>query len=303
MHSTCFRISWTLVSLVATGTLVQAQPAPTPSPSPTPEPPVQTINLSTRVRVQTGDAVGVAGFIVSGSTPKHVLVRAIGPSLSGLGVMAVLADPVLELHGPSPFVAVTNNNWRDDLAQETAIIASGIAPTDNLESAIDVTLDPGPYTAIVRGNSDSSGLALVEVYDLSPGPDSKLANLSTRASVSTGDNIVIAGFMLSGDIGDDAITVRGLGPSLTEIGVTNVLADPTLEMRNANGELQAINNDWQDLPGQAAELIAQGLELTNPLEAGLATVLPPGAYTVLLAGRNNETGIGLVEVYDLGESK
>ena len=282
-----------LLSLVATVALVHAELEP--------KAPVETINLSTRVRVQAGDAVGVAGFIISGSTPKHVLVRALGPSLSGLGVVGVLADPVLELHGPSPFVAVANNNWRDDPAQEAAVIASGIAPDNDLESAIDITLDPGSYTAIVRGNSDSSGLALVEVYDLSPGPDSKLANLSTRASVATGDNIVIAGFMLSGEIGDDGITVRGLGPSLTEIGVTNVLADPTLEMRNANGELQAINDNWQDLPGQAAELIAQGLALTNPLESGFATVLPPGAYTVLLAGKADETGIGLVEVYDLGE--
>ena len=291
MHS--LRLSLVAVLLVATVALVQAQSEP--------EPPVQAINLSTRVQIQTGDSVGIAGFIISGSTPKHILVRAIGPSLSNLGVAGLLPDPVLELHGPGPFIAVTNNNWRDDPTQEAAILGTGIAPENDLESAIDITLDPGSYTAVVRGNGDGSGLALVEDYDLSPGLDSKLANLSARAFVSTGDNVVIAGFMLSGEIGDDGITVRGIGPSLSEIGVTNVMADPTLEMRNANGELQAINNDWQDLPGQAAELIAQGLELTNPLESGFATVLPPGAYTVLLAGRNNETGIGLVEVYDLGE--
>ena len=142
--------------------------------------------------------------------------------------------------------------------------------------------------------------ALVEIYDLNQGVDSKLANLSTRAFVSTGDNIVIAGFMLGGNNGNDRIVVRGIGPSLTAFGVPNALANPTLELRDSNGALLIANNDWQDNPAQAAELTAAGLAPTNNLESGIAMTLPPGLYTALLAGLNNGTGVGLVEVYDRG---
>jgi hypothetical protein len=252
------------------------------------------------MRVQTGDNVGIGGFIVTGSASKHVILRAIGPSLTQFGVPDVLADPVLELHGPVSFVTITNNDWRDDPAQEALILASGIPPTNDLESAIDAILAPGEYTAILRGNGNTSGVALVEVYDLNPAGPAKLANISTRAFVSTGDNIVIAGFVLGSNSGDDRIVLRGMGPSLTATGVPNALADPTLDLRDANGALLDSNNDWQDDPAQAAELIAAGLAPTNNLESGIAMVLPPGLYTALLAGVNNGTGIGLVEVYDRG---
>ena len=250
------------------------------------------------MRVQTGDNVGIGGFIITGSTPKHVLIRGIGPSLTGSGVPNVLADPVLELHGPGAFATITNDNWR--ATQEAEIQATGIPPTDDLESAIVATLAPGAYTAIMRGNGNTSGVALVEVYDLNQGVDSKLANLSTRAFVSTGDNIVIAGFMLGGNSGNDRIVVRGIGPSLTAFGVSNALANPTLELRDNNGALLIANNDWQDNPVQAAELTAAGLAPTNNLESGIAATLPPGLYTALLAGLNNGTGIGVIEVYDRG---
>ncbi len=161
------------------------------------------------MRVQTGDNVGIGGFIITGTTPKHVLIRAIGPSLTQFGVPNVLADPVLELNGPGTFVTITNNDWRDDPVQEAVIKATGIPPTNDLESAIEARLAPGAYTAIVRGNGNTSGVGLVEVYDLNSEADSKLANMSTRAFVSTGDNIVIAGFILGGDSGDDRIVVRG----------------------------------------------------------------------------------------------
>jgi hypothetical protein len=187
-----------------------------------------------------------------------------------------------------------------DGAQEAAILATGIPPTNDLESAIDTTLNPGAYTAVVRGNNNTSGVALVEVYDLSLAVPAKLANISTRAFVSTGDNIVIAGFILGNRSGDDRIVLRGIGPSLTAAGVPNALADPTLELRDGNGALLIANNDWQDDPAQAAELTAAGLAPTNQLESGIATTLPPGLYTALLAGLNNGTGIGLVEVYDRG---
>ena len=252
------------------------------------------------MRVQTGDSVGIGGFILTGNAPKHLLLRAIGPSLAQLGVPNVLADTVLELHGAGSFATITNDNWRDDPAQEAAIIATGIPPTDNLESAIDVTLNPGAYTAILRGKNDTSGVALVEVYDLSQAVAAKLANISTRAFVSTGSDIVIAGFILGNHNGVDRIVVRGIGPSLTAVGVANALANPTLELRDNNGALLHANNDWQDDPAQAAELSAAGLAPASALESGIAVTLPPGLYTALLAGLNNGTGTGLVEVYDRG---
>jgi hypothetical protein len=252
------------------------------------------------MRVQTSDDVGIGGLIITGTAPKHVVVRAIGPSLTQSGVPDALADPVLELHGPGVFVTITDDNWRDNPIQEAAIIATGIAPTNNLESAIDATLDPGAYTAVVRGKNNTSGVALVEAYDLSQAVPAKLANISTRAFVSTGNNIVIVGFILGNDSGEDRVVVRGIGPSLAAAGVANALTDPTLELRDGNGAFLVSNNDWQDDPAQAAELTAAGLAPTNNLESGIATTLPPGRYTALLAGLNNGTGVGLVEVYDRG---
>jgi hypothetical protein len=252
------------------------------------------------MRVQTGDNVGIGGFIITGTAPKHVLLRAIGPSLAQFGVPNVLADPVLELHGPGAFATITDDNWRDDPLQAGLIQATGIPPTNDLESAIDATLNPGAYTAVVRGKNDTSGVALIEVYDLGQAVPAKLANISTRAFVSTGDNIVIAGFTLGGNNGNDRIVVRGLGPSLGAFGVPEPLANPTLELRDGNGALVIVNNDWQDDPAQAAELTAAGLAPTNNLESGIATTLPPGPYTALLAGLNNGTGNGVVEVYDRG---
>jgi len=252
------------------------------------------------MRVQTGDNAGIGGFIITGSVTKHVLLRAIGPSLSQFGVPNVLADPTFELHGPGGFVTVLNDNWMDDPAQKALILASGLAPTNDLESAIDANLSPGAYTAVVRGKNNTTGVGLVEVYDLSQSVPAKLGNISTRAFVSTGDNIVIAGFILGHNSGPDRIVARGIGPSLAAFGVSPALADPTLELRDNNGTLLFSNNDWQENPAQAAELMAAGLAPTNPLESGIAATLPPGLYTALLAGLNNGAGVGLVEIYDRG---
>ncbi|MFZ1218674.1 MAG: hypothetical protein WAO00_05235 [Chthoniobacterales bacterium] len=273
---------------------------PTPTPAPLPPGAAQAINLSTRMPVQTGDNVGIGGFIITGSVAKHVLVRAIGPTLVQSGVSNALPDPVMELHGASPFVTKTNDNWRDDPAQEAAILATGLAPASNLESAIDATLNPGAYTAVVRSTNNHTGVGLVEVYDLSQGVAAKLGNISTRALVSTGNDIVIAGFILGSHSDNDRIVVRGIGPSLSGLGVPNALADPTLDVRNSNGALLVANNNWQDNPAQAAELTAAGLAPTNNLESAIAATLPPGFYTALLSGVNNGVGVGLVEVYDRG---
>ena len=251
------------------------------------------------MRVQTGDNVGIGGFIITGTAPKQVLLRGIGPSLANFGVPNALADPVMELHGPPGFVTIINDNWRD-VDAGGAIQGTGLAPTNDLESAILVTLDPGAYTAVVKGKNNGAGVGLVEAYDLGQVAASKLANISTRAFVSTGADIVIAGFILGNYPGNDNIIVRGMGPSLTQFGVPNALADPTLELRDQNGALIRADNNWQDDSAQAALITAASLAPTDPLESGIAATLAPGQYTALLAGLNSSTGVGLVEVYDRG---
>jgi hypothetical protein len=254
------------------------------------------------MRTDTGDNAGIGGFIITGNVPKHVIIRGLGPSLTKFGfpTAALLADPTLELHGPGSFATVMNNNWRD--SQETQIAATGLAPTNDLEAAIDATLSPGAYTAIVRGNPNGTGIGicLVEVYDLDSAASSKLANLSTRALVRTGNNVVIAGFILGKNAGNDRVILRGLGPSLSSFGISNPLQDPTLELRDQNGTLLRSNNDWIDDPAQATEIFAAGLAPSNVKESAIAATLPPGAYTAILAGFNGGEGVGTVELYDRG---
>jgi hypothetical protein len=285
------------------------EPEPTPSTTPTAtatatvapsaSPASQAVNLSTRLHVLTGDQVGIGGFIVTGTGPKHVIVRAIGPSLMRFGIPNPLPDPVLELHGPGAFPTITNNNWRD--TQEAQIKASGIPPTNDLESAIDIVLQPGSYTGLIRGNGGSTGIGLIEVYDLDQAAASKLSNISTRGFVgSTPGDAIIAGFILGNQNAPDRVVIRGLGPSLSASGVPNVLQNPTLELHNGDGTLLFTNNDWKDNPTNAAEVAAAGLAPSNDLESAIAVTLPPGAYTAILAGLGNTTGNGLVEIYDRG---
>jgi hypothetical protein len=249
------------------------------------------------MRVQTGDQVGIGGLIITGTASKHVLLRALGPSLAQFGIPNALADPTLELFGAGPLPIASNNDWRD--TQESVIQASGLAPADNLESAIDATLAPGNYTAVLKGNNGATGVALVEAYDLDQAAG-KLGNISTRAFVGLGSDIAIAGFILGNRSGSDRVVIRGLGPSLAASGVANPLPDPMLELRDGNGTLLVANNDWQENLAQAAELTNAGLAPANTLESGIAATLPPGLYTALLSGVNNGTGVGLVEVYDRG---
>ena len=273
-----------------------ASPTAKATATPTPAEVTKALNLSTRMRVQVGDKAGIGGFIITGNAPKHLVIRAIGPSLIQFGLTDVLADPVLELHGPSGFTTITNDNWRD--TQQPPPV---LTPTNDLESAMDPTLAPGAYTAVVKGKNNSTGVALVEVYDLTPW-SGKLGNISTRAFVETGDNIVIAGMVLGNGSGLDRVVVRGIAPSLAPLIFTEsaVLANPTLELRDENGTLLMANNDWQDNAAQAAEITAAGLAPSHHLESAMAAALPPGFYTVLLAGLNAGIGLGLVEIYDLG---
>ena len=248
-------------------------PSPTPTITPSPTPPTQALNLSTRLRVQTGDNVGIGGLIITGTAPKYLLFRGIGPSLTALGINGALANPTLDLRRPDGTRILANDNWRD--TQEAEIKATGIPPTNNLEAAIVQTLDPGSYTIILRGMGMTTGIGLVEIYDLDQGVGSKLANISTRALVDTGDNIVIAGFIVGGAGGSDRMVLLGIGPSLTAVGISNALADPTMQLRDGNGALLRANNNWQDDPAQAAELTAAGLAPTNQLESGIAMTLSP----------------------------
>jgi hypothetical protein len=265
-------------------------PAGTATPTVTPNPVTQALNLSTRLRVLTGDNAGIAGFIITGSSPKTVLLRAIGPSLAA-SVPGALADPTLELHGSGGFVTVLNNNWQDDPAQALLIQSTGIPPTNDLESAIYAVLPPGVYSGIIRGNGDTTGVGLIELYDVSQALPSRLANISTRAFVNTGDEVVIAGFILGNGSISDTLVLRGIGPSLP---VPNPLADPTLELRNGSGTLIAFNDNYGDGPPPPG-----GLQPMDPLESLITASLPPGAYSAILAGNNNGTGIGLIEAYDL----
>ena len=266
-----------------------ATPTPTPNPTATP---TTLGNISTRLLVETGDNVLIGGFIVSGTQPKRVIVRAIGPSLPFAGT---LADPVLELRNPSGGLIASNDNWRS--TQETEIIATGIPPSNDLESAIVATLPAGSaYTAIVRGVNNGTGIGVVEAYDLDRTVNSKLANVSTRGFVSTGDNVMIGGTIIIGSV-PARVLFRAIGPSLTNFGVPNALQDPTLELRDGNGALLFANDNWRDT--QEAEIIATGIQPANDLESAILGTLPPAAYTAIVRGNNDSTGVALVEAYQL----
>jgi glucose/arabinose dehydrogenase len=260
----------------------------------------QPLNISVRSRVGTGNDVMISGFINSGTAAKKVILRALGPSLQQSGITDFLPDPVLELHAGDGSLITTNNNWKDNSVQQQQDITSNqLAPPNDLESAIVITLQPGTYTAIVRGVGNSTGIGLLEVYDVDRASASRLANISGRALVLTGPNYLISGFIVGNNNGAAKVVVRGIGPSLAQAGITNALADPYLEIRDNNGALAMGNDDWQETPGQAALISASGLAPSHPLESAIAASLLPGTYTALVAGRIEGTGVGLVEVYNL----
>ena len=257
-----------------------ATPTPTATPlaSATPAMTPGTLgNISTRLRVETGENVLIGGFIVTGTQPKRVIVRAIGPSLASQ-FSGALADPFLELRDSSGVLILSNDNWRSD--QEAEIMATMIPPTDDLESAIVATLpaNNSAYTAIVRGVNGGTGIGVVEVYDLNQAADSKLANISTRGLVQTGDDVLIGGLIVLGP-NPLRVIVRAIGPSLSVLGA---LADPTLELHDGNGAV-----------------IATTIPPSNDQESAIVRSLAPGNYTAIVRGVNNSTGVALVEAYGL----
>ena len=256
--------------------------------------PARLVNISTRVPVRRGDGAGIAGFIMSGLTPKTVIVRAIGPSLESGGnpVAGRLENPTLTLHDGSGMMIAQNDNWRES-DQAAAIEGSGIPPSDDRESAIVRQLTHGNYTAVVRGVDGTEGIALAEVYDLDAGGESELANISTRGSVETGDSILIGGFILRGN--SASVLLRAIGPHLTQNGVPNALQDPTMELRDINGALLMANDDWKE--NQEAEISATGIPPAYDRESAIFKVLPGGHYTAIVRGKNNSVGVALVEAY------
>lgn len=261
------------------------------------------LNISTRLPVGSGQNVLIGGFIIQGPVSKRVMIRAIGPSLSP-AVPNPLLDPTLELHNGAGALIGSNNDWRvtqlggvitNDQAIE--ILATSIAPPSDAESAIIAILAPGAYTAVVGGANNSTGIAVVEIYDLDAAQDSTLANISTRGFIQTGDSVMIGGFIYLGGVGTTNVVVRGIGPSLIPLGINNALTDPVLELFNANGTSVALNDNWQQSP-QASAIQAAGLAPSNTAESALLlTGLARGSYTAVLRGQNGGVGVGVIEAY------
>ena len=216
------------------------------------------------------------------------------PTKISLPVPGALADPIIEVHDSAGELLATNDNWRDGIYQQE--VASTLPPTSDLESALWGILDPGAYTVVVRGNNDAAGIGLLEVYDLDQTSGSTLANISTRGFVDTGDNVIIGGTIITGNA-PTQVLFRAIGPSLVNFGVPNALGDPTLEIHDGNGQLIAMNNNWRD--DQEDQIIATGIPPSNDLESAIVGNFTAGNYTAIVRGRDNTTGIAVVEVYNL----
>jgi hypothetical protein len=269
-------------------------------------------NISTRSFVQIGEHVMIGGFIVQGSGPKRVIIRAIGPELTQFGIPDALTNPRLELHNRTGALIASNDDWQTTILggviitnQVNDIQNSGLGPTVASESAIIADLQPGNYTAIVSGVNNTTGVGLVEVYDLNPGAGSTLGNISTRSFVQTGEHVMIGGFIVQGS-GAKRVIIRAIGPELTQFGIRDALANPRLELHNRTGALIASNDNWQTtiLGGiitrnQVGDIQNSGHAPTEASESAIIANLPPGNYTAIVRGVSNTTGVALVEVYDL----
>jgi hypothetical protein len=253
----------------------------------------QLLNLSTRLRVQPGDNALIGGFIIRGSEQKKVILRGIGPSLNLPGK---LDDPMLQLFNGAGANIGGNDDWKTD---QQNVEATGLAPANDRESAIVTMLDPGNYTVVMRGKNNSSGIGVVDMFDIGLAANARLANVSSRGLIGTGDNILIGGFYAGPQTAAvTRVVFRAIGPSLTAFGVPGALQDPTLEIRNRDGNLVASNDDWQT--DQKTEIIASGLPPSDPRESAIVlTNFEPGPYTAIVRGKGNTTGVGLVEIYDV----
>jgi hypothetical protein len=263
------------------------RPAPTPTPFPGSK---KLLNISTRGDVGTDDDVMVGGFIVTGDTAKRVVLRGLGPSLSGSGVTGSLADPYLELYDSTGILFESNDN-----RLQIAGIPNPLMPPNTSESFLTAFLPPGSYTAVLRGTNLTTGVALVEAYDMDS-TDARLSNISTRGLAGTATDELIGGFIIGGT-DPTSVIIRALGPSLAAAGITNFLPDPVLELHDINGALIGTNDNWQS--NQKQEIIATGLPPTDASEAAIVATLPPGNYTAVVHDAQSATGVGLVDAYNL----
>lgn len=284
LAAVAFLAFFTGQTFIIAGEAANGQPASVNAP-----PAVHLANISTRLAVGTGDDVLIVGFIITGTQPKQIIVRGLGPLLP---VSENMADPTLQLHDSSGAMIASNDNWRD--TQEAGLKATTIPPTNDYDSAIVRSLNPGAYTAVLGGKGGTTGVALVEIYDLDLTVDSKLANISTRGRVEQGDNVLIGGTIVLGS-GSTTVLFRALGPSLP--GVGGALQDTTLELYNGQGNIIATNDNWED--SQADEIAGTTIPPNDPREAAIFRQLTPGAYTAIVRGKNNTTGVGLIEAYQL----
>jgi len=257
------------------------------------------MNISGRVFTQGGDGVGIGGFIITGSSSKRIMVRGIGPSMkaNGVAVPGRLSDPTIELRDSKGSAALFNDNWRSN--QEAEITQSGLAPQDDKEAAVIKRLEPGAYTAIIRNADGTDGIGLIELYDLSPTDPSEMGNLSVRAKVGTGDNVLIDGLILQGS-DPKRVLFRALGPSVKANGVTvpGALMDPMLEVHDANGVTLLSNDNWKDAPNRT-DIEGSGLAPSDDHESAILLTLSAGNYTSIVRGLNGTTGIALSEAYKL----
>jgi hypothetical protein len=252
-------------------------------------------NISVRLRVDTGDKLAIGGFIITGDSSKRVVVRGLGPSLAAAGIVSPLADPALELHDSLGNAFAQNFNWKD--TQQSELLATGLAPTNDLEAAAVQTLPPAAYTATMTGQNGGTGVGLLEVYETDQSLGNRIANLSARGFVGTGDEVMIGGFIVRGNGMSANLLVRALGPSLAANGIAQPLADPRIEIRDSNGTLIAANNDWRDT--QASEIQGRSLAPPNELESAAIITAGAGAYTAVLQGNGGVTGVALLEIYKL----
>ena len=257
-------------------------------------PPSALANISSRSQVGTGSDVLIGGFIIDGVVAKKVALRAIGPSLSAFGVVGAMSDPILEVVDSTGAVVASNDNW---FVPGQEISALGLAPTDSREAALVATFEPGAYTAIVSGKDGTEGVALFDLYDLDTATG-RVANISTRSRVETGDNVLIGGFILGG-LEPTKVIVRAIGPSLAPLGVSDALVDSTLELYDSNGSLFASNDNWRS--DQEADIIATAVAPTDHREAAVVQTLIPGAYTGIVRGAGSATGVALIEVFALNQ--
>jgi len=273
-------------------------PTPTPTPRPTPNPSGSHFgNISTRGDVGSGSNVMIAGFMVWGSQSKTKLVRALGPTLGNYGIANVLSDPMLELHNSSGATIATNDDWQTG-SQASQISSSGYAPNNSNEAALIATLAAGSYTVVVRGYNNSTGIGLVEVYELDT-LSSRLSNISTRGQAGTEQSVLIAGLIIEGSTSKKLI-IRAIGPSLAAppFSLSGTLSNPALELHDSSGNLLASNDDW-GTGTQAAAISSSGYSPRNAKESAIIATLPTGNYTAIIRGVNNSTGIALVDAYDL----